>query len=398
MGPRHLRRTWFVQLLGIWAIFVMPALVFTQGAGQSTPPPQQSVPPPPPPPPPPLPGGVGTGAGTVTVRTQSGAVVLVEAIGGVLHLFGGPGGGRGGSRNLADMSMPVPPDSPLTEARIALGRRLFSEKMLSNDKSVSCATCHLAERAFTDEKTLAVGVFGRVGRRHSPALINRGFGRQHFWDGRAATLEAQALLPIPDPNEMDLPLEDAVKRLNADASYRSAFNDAFSRDVTSEDIGRALATFIRTLRSGDSPYDRHIGGLPNSLTAEQQQGLQIFRSKARCTFCHLEPLFTDEQLHNTGVAWNESTQVYQDFGRFDVTKNERDKGKFKTPTLREVALTAPYMHDGSLKTLAEVVDFYDQGGRRNPLITPLLRPIGLTPAEKQALIKFLESLSGTVSR
>src|SRR6186997_3036724 len=174
MGPRHLRRTWFVQLLGIWAIFVMPALVFTQGAAQSTQPPQQSVPPPPPPPPP-LPGGVPAGGGTVTVRTQSGAVVLVEAIGGVLHLFGAPAGGRGGSRNLADMSMPVPPENPLTEARIALGRRLFSEKILSNDKSVSCATCHLAERAFTDEKTLAVGVFGRVGRRHSPALINRGF-------------------------------------------------------------------------------------------------------------------------------------------------------------------------------------------------------------------------------
>jgi cytochrome c peroxidase len=389
MSGRHQRRTWFVLVLGLWASVVMPALVFTQGAqgaGQA-----------PPPPPPPLPGQTSAPPATVTVRTgRGGEAVFVEAIAGVVTLL--TGGGRGGSRNLADMSVPVPSDNPLTEARISLGRRLFAEKMLSNDKSVSCATCHLAERAFTDEKTLAVGVFGRVGKRHSPSLVNRGFGRQHFWDGRAATLEAQALLPIPDPNEMDLSLDEAVARLRADATYRAAFDAAFSREITSEDIGRALATFIRTIRSGDSPYDRHIGGIPNSLTAEQQQGLQLFRSRARCTFCHLEPLFTDEQLHNTGVAWNADKQELMDFGRFDVTKQERDKGKFKTPTLREIALTAPYMHDGSLKTLADVVDFYDQGGRRNPFSSPLIRPIGLTPAEKQALVKFLESLSGRVSR
>jgi cytochrome c peroxidase len=392
MGPRQLRRSWFVLVLGVWALFLMPALVFTQG------PPQQTVPPPPPPatpppPPPPLPSGQGTS--TVRVVRPNGEAVFFEALNGIAVMIGG---GRGGGRNLADMTMPVPADNPLTEARIDLGRRLFNEKLLSNDKSVSCATCHLAERAFTDEKTLAVGVFGRVGKRHSPALINRGFGRQQFWDGRAATLEAQALLPIPDPNEMDLSLDAAVERLRQNASYRAAFTAAFGREITSEDLGRALATFIRTLRSGDSPYDRHNGGVPNALTAEQQQGLQIFRGKARCTFCHLEPLFTDEQLHNTGVAWNAETQTYQDFGRFDVTKQERDKAKFKTPTLREVALTAPYMHDGSLKTLEDVVNFYDQGGRRNPLITPLLRPIGLTATEKQALIACLGSLSGTVSR
>jgi cytochrome c peroxidase len=392
MSPRLPRRTWFVPVLIIWAVLVMPPLVFTQGTGQSTT--QQTPPPkptPPPPPPPPLPSGQD---GTVRVVRRNGEAVFFEALSGVAMMLGG---GRGGGK-LADMSMPVPPDNPLTEARIALGRRLFNEKLLSNDKSVSCATCHLAERAFTDEKSLAVGVFGRVGRRHSPSLVNRGFGRQHFWDGRAATLEAQALLPIPDPNEMDLALDAAVERLRADASYRAAFTAAFSRDITSEDMGRALATFIRTIRSGDSPYDRHAGGLPDALTAEQQQGLDIFRRKARCTFCHLEPLFTDEQFHNTGVAWNPEKQDFLDLGRFEVTKRERDKGMFKTPTLREVAITAPYMHDGSLKTLADVVDFYDQGGRKNQFITPLIRPIGLTPAEKQALIAFLQSLSGRVSR
>jgi cytochrome c peroxidase len=309
----------------------------------------------------------------------------------------------GRARKLADVVMSVPADNPLTEAKTALGRRLFFDPMLSIDKTVSCATCHLPERAFTDDKALAVGVMGRVGKRHSPSLVNRGFGRSHFWDGRSPTLEAQVLLPIEDPNEMAMTLPEAVTRLAADASYRDEFQAVFARPVESADLARALASFLRTIKSTDSPYDRFVAGAADALSPEAQQGLQIFRIKARCIFCHVEPLFTDESLHNTGVAWRPDADAsgsgsFQDNGRYVVTSVQRDLGKFKTPTLREIALTAPYMHDGSLKTLADVVEFYDQGGRRNPFMTPLIRAIGLTAEEKQALVKFLESLTGTVSK
>jgi len=297
----------------------------------------------------------------------------------------------------AMMPVAVPADNPPTDEKAALGKRLFFDKILSNDRTVSCATCHDPERAFADTKPLAVGISGRVGKRHSPSLINRAFGRAHFWDGRAATLEAQVVQPISDRNEMDLPLDDAVARLAADRSYRDAFQSVFGQPVSGADLGRALATYLRTIRSTDAPYDRFMAGDADAMTMEQQQGLQIFRTKARCTFCHLEPLFTDEQFQNTGVAWQAETTSYQDDGRFAVSSQQRDRGKFKTPTLREIARTAPYMHDGSLATLEDVVEFYDKGGRANQNLFPLLSPIGLTAAEKQQLIKFLGALSGTVT-
>jgi cytochrome c peroxidase len=280
---------------------------------------------------------------------------------------------------------------------VALGKRLFFDTRLSVDETVACVTCHRPDHGFADERTLAVGVFDRVGKRHSPSLINRGFGRSQFWDGRTATLEAQVVQPIEDPNEMNLSLDDAVKRLEADASYREAFQSVFERPVGKDDLGRALAAYLRTIRSGDSPYDRFVGGATDALTAEQQRGLQVFRSKARCTFCHIEPLFSDEQFQNTGVAWRPETSAYQDDGRFAVSRLERDRGKFKTPTLREIASTAPYMHDGSIATLEEVVEFYDGGGRPNKNLFPTIRPLKLTPDEKQALVSFLKSLSGTIS-
>jgi cytochrome c peroxidase len=307
----------------------------------------------------------------------------------------------GRPRRLADMVMRVPPDNPITEAKAALGRRLFFDRLLSNDRSVSCATCHDPARAFTDERPLAVGVFGRVGKRHSPSLVNRGFGRTQFWDGRAATLEALAVQPIPDPNEMDLSLDDAVARLAADESYRAEFQAVFGRAVSTEDLARALATYLRTIRSGDSPYDRFVAGDVDALTPQQQLGLQVFRSKGRCIICHGEPTFTDEVFQNTGVAWRvdpeTSAGAYQDQGRFQVTGLQSDRGKFKTPTLREVARTAPYMHDGSLATLADVIEFYNGGGRSNPNLFIVVRPLGLTADEKQALAAFLASLSGTVT-
>ena len=304
-------------------------------------------------------------------------------------------------RRLADLKLEGPASNPITAEKAALGRRLFFDPQLSNDRSVSCATCHDPERAFTDARPLAIGVFGRVGKRHSPSLVNRGFGTHQFWDGRAGTLEEQVLQPITDPNEMDLSIEEAVKRLTADDGYRAEFTKVFARAPSSENLSLALATYIRTIRSGDSPYDRFVAGDTTALTAEQQQGLQIFRTKALCVICHPEPLFTQDDFHNTGVAWQpaaaDAPGRYRDDGRFAVSRIELDRGRFKTPTLREVARTAPYMHDGSLATLADVIDFYNQGGRPNRNLFPVVVPLRLTAEEKQALVTFLESLSGVVT-
>lgn len=324
----------------------------------------------------------GSSQGTGTIAGQAGEVRTFVRTGRL-------------PRRLSEMTMPVPPDNPLTEAKTALGRRLFFEKRLSADGSVSCGTCHDPERGFADNRALAVGIHGRVGKRHSPTLINRGFGRVHFWDGRAATLESQVLQPIADSNEMDLPVEEAIKRLDADESYRTDFLSVFERPVSADDLGRALASYVRSIRSGDSPYDRFVGGDTGALTPEQQHGLQVF-GRSGCGVCHREPLFTDERFWNTGVAWNPETG-YSDAGRYDVSRNERERGSFKTPTLREVARTAPYMHNGSLATLADVVEFYDKGGRPNRNMLFRVRPLNLSAEDKQALIRFLESLNGTVT-
>jgi cytochrome c peroxidase len=269
-----------------------------------------------------------------------------------------------------DLYMPVPEDNPITRSKLELGRKLFHDRRLSRTGTVACASCHDPDRAFSDSRPLAVGVFGRVGRRHAPALINRGYGRSFFWDGRIATLEEQVLKPIQDPNEMDLSLEEASLRVG----------------LTVPAISQALATYIRSILSGNSPYDRFINGDRRALDAEQQRGMQVFRGRGNCTACHVGPTFSDERFHNTGVAWQ--NDKLHDEGR--------GHGTFKTPTLREVARTAPYMHDGSLATLTDVVNFYSEGGRANPLLDSDIRPLRLTDEEKRALIRFLASLSGIV--
>jgi cytochrome c peroxidase len=225
---------------------------------------------------------------------------------------------------------------------------------------------------------VAVGVFGRRGHRNAPALVNRGYGRAFFWDGRAAVLEEQVLQPIQDENEMDLTLAEASVRM----------------ELPADEISRALASYIRSILSGDSPFDRFVHGDRGALSAEQQRGLQIFRGKGNCTACHVGPNFTDEQFHNTGVAWLEGG--FSDRGRAAVTGRREDEGAFKTPTLREAALSAPYMHDGSLATLDAVVEFYENGGRKNPTLDPEIRTLRLSEDEKQAIVAFLQSLSGRI--
>ena len=286
-----------------------------------------------------------------------------------------------------DLYMPVPGDNPITTEKVELGRRLFNDRRLSQDRTIACSSCHDPGHAFASPTPVASGVFGRRGRRNAPALVNRGWGRAFFWDGRTVTLEEQVLQPIEDPNEMDLPIADAARRVG----------------LSADDISRALATYIRSIMSGNAPYDRYVNGDRNALSVDARAGLQIFRGKGNCTACHVGPNLTDEEFHDTGIAWSADTQSptagsFLDEGRAAVTGQPGDRGAFKTPTLRQVEQSAPYMHDGSLASLEAVIDYYDRGGNRHALLDPELRPLGLNESEKRALLEFLRALSGDVTR
>jgi cytochrome c peroxidase len=280
-----------------------------------------------------------------------------------------------------DSFMPAPEFNPLTLDKVALGQELFFDKRLSRDQSLACASCHDPEHGFTDARPLAVGVFGRRGARRVPSLLNRGYGASFFWDGRVATLEEQVLQPIENPLEMDLPLEEAVARVRPKAN-------------TVEELSHALASYVRTILSGDSPYDRYVAGDRSALSPAELEGLRLFRGKANCVACHLGPNLTDEQFHNTGIGFRDG--AFADPGRFAVTRNPRDQGAFKTPTLRGVAARPPYMHDGSLATLEDVIEHYDRGGIANPNLDEDIRPLHLTAAEKRALAAFLGALTGPI--
>ncbi len=286
-------------------------------------------------------------------------------------------------------SMPLPDDARPTEAEFRLGGRLFRDPILSVDDTVSCASCHRPEAGFASPEPLPAGVQGRRALRHAPSLFNRGYGRSQRWDGRTPTLDEQVLLPIHDPNEMGLPLDRALEKLRADAGYRRAFTDAFGTEADKEHLARVLATFVRGIVRGDSPVDRFQAGHIGSLTAPEKAGLWIFESKGACWKCHTPPLFTDEGFHNTGVGVVDGEPRP---GRFAVTGNEVDRGRFKTPTLRGVSLTAPYMHDGSLRTLEEVIEFYRRGGNANPDLDERMKPIELTDREAENLLAFLRAL------
>ena len=292
----------------------------------------------------------------------------------------------------------APSENLLTTGKVALGRRLFSSTRLSRTSDVSCATCHDPARAFSDPRTIAVGIAGRTGTRHSPALINRGFGESFFWDGRASSLEAQVVMPIADPNELDFTVPGVVTRLQRDPTYVKDFAATFGRQVNARDLGYALASFVRSIVSGDSRVDRYLDGDNTALSATEVRGLRVFRGPGLCTTCHKGGNFTDEAFHNTGVAWVPDTSAaggrLADRGRAGVTKRPEDEGAFRTPTLREISRTAPYMHNGSLPTLEAVVNFYEMGGRANPNLDPDLMPLQLTAADKAALVAFLKALDG----
>jgi cytochrome c peroxidase len=280
---------------------------------------------------------------------------------------GGPGGPVAGSTN-----------RPPAES-VALGKRLFFDTQLSADGSLSCASCHDPAKAFSDGRVVGRGIKGAGGARNSPALINAAFSQSYFWDGRALTLEHQVLQPIASPKELGLSQAELERR----------------EGMTSADVAAALASYVRTIRSSDSRYDAYQSGQPSALSGVEQAGLEVFRGKGQCAACHGGPNLTDDQFHNTGVSWRDGR--FADEGRFVVSQNPRDHGAFKTPTLREIALTGPYMHDGSLKSLEDVVEFYSRGGRRNPYLDPRVRPLGLSRGEADALVAFLKTLSGRVT-
>lgn len=283
--------------------------------------------------------------------------------------------------------MPTPAQNPITDEKIEMGRRLFADPRLSRTGTIACTSCHDPQRAFTKPEAISPGIEGRLGRRNAPTVLNRGWGRVFFWDGRTATLEAQVLEPIADPNEMDLPVAEAAKRVG----------------VSVEVLSQALSTYVRSLMSGDSPYDRFVAGERTVLTSRQRAGLRVFQGRGMCLSCHEGPNFTDEELHNTGVAWIPPADGRAETGRFNDRGGEAfsgrlsERGAFKTPTLRDVGHTAPYMHDGSLQTLEEVVDFYNRGGRPNPYLDPKMERLDLPEEDTQALIEFLRTaLNGRV--
>jgi cytochrome c peroxidase len=320
----------------------------------------------------------------------------------------------------------VPRKNPMTPAKIDLGRKLFFDARLSADGRVSCASCHDPKLAFTDGRAVAEGVGGRRGSRNSPTLLNAMFNTGQFWDGRADTLEDQAIQPLVNPLEMGNNSHDEViSRLAAIPEYRADFQSVFGAEPRIGLVGFALAAYERTLVSGDAAIDRFVAGDQSAISESAKRGFSLFRGKARCSRCHTFsdalPFFTDFNFHNTGVAMNHpnfdklSREAYaatgadkareaidalakqeggQELGRILISYQVFDIGAYRTPSLRNIALTAPYFHDGSAKTLADVISFYNQGGRQNINREWDLEALALAEEEQRDLVAFLESLTG----
>ena len=293
---------------------------------------------------------------------------------------------------LQEEALYLPEGNPLTSAKIALGRQLFFDTRLSLDNTISCATCHNPELGFADGLPVSTGIEGQQGQRSAPTIINRAFSKEQFWDGRGADLEDQAKGPIANPGEMGFTYEGAVERLKAIEGYRTQFRAAFDGEgITIDHIAQAIAAFERTLLSGNSAFDRYAAGDTTAISASAQRGHALFRGKADCFRCHVGFNFTDESYRNIGVGLDRSEP---DLGRFAVSGKDKDRGAFKTPTLRDIALTAPYFHDGSAQTLLDVVEWYDKGGFANPQLAPEIKELNLSPQEKADLVEFMRTLTG----
>lgn len=289
-------------------------------------------------------------------------------------------------------------------SRVRLGRWLFYDARLSSDQTVSCATCHRPDYAFSQPEPRPIGVGGQRGRRRTPSIINLAArttlpdqpdpGPSFFWDGRATSLEAQVLMPIAEPTEMGMSHPAMINRLSEVAGYRKYFLEAFgSNTITGEQVASALSDYVRTRVSGNAPYDRWAYGRDGkAMSVQQQQGSEIFFFKGNCAGCHAGFNFSDGRFYNIGIGLDAATKTPVDPGRAAISHQPRDRGAFKTPGLREVALHPPYMHDGSLATLRDVVEFYNRGGV--PKLNGRIRPLGLSNEEMDALVAFLHALNG----
>jgi cytochrome c peroxidase len=326
-------------------------------------------------------------------------------------------------------AVPIPPHNPPTAAKVELGRKLFFDRRLSFNGTMSCAMCHVPEQGFTSNALRTpVGNEGASARRNAPGLMNVAYHPRLFHDGRDGALETQVWGPLLAPDEMANPsLGHVLDRLRDLPDYAGLFEAAFAgRGASADTVGAALASFQRTLVSGDSRFDRYrYGGAIDALSAEEKAGLAIFTGKGRCAACHLigegDALLSDFRYHNTGIGWLRSQEgagvevelapgvrarmvaavvrsigaaPRSDLGRFEITRDPRERWAYKTPMLREVAATAPYMHDGSMPSLVAVVEYYDRGGAGAPGQSPLIAPLHLSATEKAALVAFLKALSG----
>ena len=299
--------------------------------------------------------------------------------------------------------VPFPSDNPPTAETISLGRTLYYDPALSADNTVACASCHAPDHGFGDGKQVSNGVQNKTGTRNSPTVCNSAYFEVQFWDGRAASLEKQAEGPVQNPVEMAHTLTGVEARLNSDASYRQRFAAAFGPGpITYEMVENAIASFERSVVSANSPFDRWKYGHEESAVNESvKRGFIVFtaKDKGNCATCHAVgpdySLFTDNKFHNIGIG-TDFGKITDD-GRYTVTKNEEDRGAFKTPSLRNVALTAPYMHDGSLKNLKDVIDYYIGGGNSNSHLDKNIRVLDFLSGQERAdLQAFLESLTGEI--
>lgn len=290
----------------------------------------------------------------------------------------------------------IPADNPMSDEKIALGKLLYFDVRLSKDDTIACASCHMPFHGFTDPHRTSPGVAFKFGARNSPTVMNRLFSKEQFWDGRAKDLEEQAHGPLTNPVEMAMPSHDeVVAKVKAVKGYAPLFKQAFGDDkIDMPRIAQAIAAYERTVVTGGSAYDRYLAGDKSALSESQVRGMAVFLGRGRCITCHVGPNFSDENYHNLGVGMDKAKP---DLGRYEVTKKDEDKGAFKTPTLRNIVLTAPYMHDGTESTLEAVVELYDRGGNKNPWLSKEMQPLNLSPQEKIDLVAFMLALTGPIN-
>jgi cytochrome c peroxidase len=314
--------------------------------------------------------GVGAGAGDrVAISAQAGAA------------FTPP-------RGLENMPIPVPPDNPMTAARIALGKQLFFDKRLSKTKAMSCETCHVPEKGWTDGLALSPKFDGSMNTRHTPTLYEVAYYPDLYWDGRAKGLEAQILAAWR--GQMGADPDAIAKDVQAVDGYAKAFETEFGGPATGDRIVKAFSAFVRTIHAGDTPWDRHAKDPASLKKTEIGRGFTVFSETAKCTLCHLPPLFSDTLFHNVGIGFDKPTP---DPGRGKIASDDKLLGAFKTPTLRGVALSGPYFHDGRAKTLEEAVDLMLSGGIKNERLDEKLQQWPVTPAQRRELLAFLRSLT-----